>query len=285
MTNAIYFKWLQRKNKFRNPDSILKKPNTVSIPQIEIDEIQKYLVNLKRKNISYTYPSDINYPTAFYSMKDPPLFLEYIGTPVWNQNPIVSVIGSRKSHPLTQKWIQSELFQFLIESKMTVVSGGARGADQAAHLISIKANVPTIVVLPTGLENMYPRDLMDLRNEILYNKGCFVSEFESDQHVQKSFFYLRNRLIAAFGNFCVIVQAGEKSGTMLTVHHALEFGRPVVTIPSHPMLVDFAGNIKLIQEGAFPICNSSDLLLFWQSESWSGPVFKVTPTTYGVAKG
>jgi len=283
MTNAIYFKWLQRKNKFRNPDSVLKKPDSFDISnqitEFEIKEIQKYLQDLQENQISYTYPSEFNYPKAFLQMKEPPLFLEYIGCPVWNQNPMIAVVGSRKCHPFTQGWIQTELYDFLVNSKMTVVSGGAYGVDQLAHLTSIKAQVPTIVVLPTGLNQLYPKDLSDLKNEILYNGGCFISEFEINQRVQKSFFYLRNRLIAAFGNFCLIAQAGQKSGTMLTVHHALEFGRPVLTVPAHPMMVDFSGNLKLIQDGAFVVCNFNDLHIFWQGESWSGPVFKKPAST------
>ncbi len=279
MTNAIYFKWLQRKNKFRNPDSVIKKPEFFNIPQSEIIEIQKYLNILHIKHISYTYPSHINYPQAFYQMKEPPLFLEYIGEPIWNQGPMISVVGSRKCHILTRNWIQTELYQYLCESKMTVVSGGAHGVDQAAHLIAIKAQVPTIVVLPTGLNNLYPKDLSDLKNEILYNRGCFISEFEMDQHVHRNFFYLRNRLIAALGSFCLIAQAGEKSGTMLTVHHALEFGRAVLTIPSHPSMIDFSGNKKLIREGAYMVFETTDLHVFWQAEQWSGPGFKNRSTT------
>lgn len=288
MTNAIYFKWLQRKNKFRNPKSILQKPDFFNISseilQSEKSEIEKYLMDLEKNQISYTYPSHPDYPKAFYQMKEPPLFLEYIGRPIWNQNPIASVVGSRKCHPLTQNWIYTELYQFLVQSKMTVASGGAYGVDQLAHLVSIKAQVPTIVVLPTGLNQLYPKDLSDLKNEILYNGGCFISEFEMDQKVHKSFFYLRNRLIAALGNFCLIAQAGQKSGTMLTVHHALEFGRPVLTLPAHPMMVDFSGNLKLIQEGAIVIYKFDDLHVFWQAESWSGPVCQSRSSTGSVSQ-
>ncbi len=282
MTNAIYFKWLQRKNRFRNPESIIKKTENFQIQEFEKKEIQCYLDVLEKNQISYTYPLHENYPEIFYMMKEPPLFLEYIGAPIWKQTEMFSVVGSRKCHPLTQRWIQTELFQFLTESKMTLVSGGARGVDQSGHLCAVKAQVPTIVVLPSGLNQIYPDDLTDLKNEILYYNGCFISEFEINQKVQKSFFYLRNRLIAALGSFCFVLQAGQKSGTMLTVHHALEFGRQVLTIPAHPMLSDFSGNIILAQDGAGLIYQASDLHSFWQAESWSGPARKKISTTDGV---
>lgn len=272
MSDAIYFKWLQRKNRFRNPDSVICRPKDAFISMFEKLEVQKYLDQLSVNSISYTYPSHINYPKAFLLMKEPPLFIEYIGEPIWTTAEMFSVVGSRRCHSLTQTWINTELYDFLSESKMTVVSGGAKGVDQLAHLTAIKAQLPTIVVLPTGLKQIYPKDLLELKNEIIFNKGCFISEFEMNQKVQKGFFYLRNRLIAALGKFCLIAQAGQKSGTMLTVHHALEFGRPILTIPAHPTMLDFTGNIKLIQEGACLIHDARDLRTFWDSESWASPV-------------
>ncbi len=285
MNAAIYFKWLQRKNRFRNPECIIELSNFFDFSRIsnfEHAEIQKYLDELSKNKISYTYPSHIHYPQAFYFMKEPPLFIEYLGEPVWNQSQMFSVVGSRKCHLLTQQWIQTELKEFIIKSKMTAVSGGAVGVDQAVHITALKAGHPTIVVVPCGLMQMYPKNLIDLKEEILFQKGAYISEFEMNQKVQKSYFYLRNRLIAALGNFCLVAQATTKSGTLLTVHHALEFGKPIVTIPAHPQMIDFSGNQKLAQEGAALIYNSDDLHVFWHAESWSGPVFKNRASTCGV---
>lgn len=282
MKTAIYFKWLQRKNRFRNPECISKVSDSFNFSKIsnfEFIEIQKYLDDLHKNEISYTYPSHVNYPQAFYLMKEPPLFIEYIGCPVWNQSQMFSVVGSRKCHVLTQQWIQSELTDFILKSKMTVVSGGAVGVDQAVHVAALKAGQPTIVVVPSGLMQMYPKNLNDLKEEILFQKGAYISEFEMNQKVQKSYFYLRNRLIAALGNFCLVAQATTKSGTLLTVHHALEFGKPIVTIPAHPQMIDFSGNQKLAQDGAALVYNSDDLHVFWQAESWSGPVCQTRAST------
>ena len=85
-----------------------------------------------------------------------------------------------------------------------------------------------------------------------------------------NYFYLRNRLIAALGEMTLIAQATEKSGTLLTVHHALEFGRPVLVVSGHSMMPEFNGNKKLIKEGAILIQDKDDLLEFWRAESWSG---------------
>lgn len=285
MENAISFKWLQRKFKFRNPDSIIKLPVGLSISLAEKKDIEKYLDRLGQQGISFIYPTHPDYPLAFYQMKEPPLFLEYVGTPVWKYNSLFSVVGSRKIHPLTQRWIQSELVQFVELSQLSVVSGGAFGVDQAAHVAALKAKRPTVVVLPSGLEQIYPMNLVELKDEILFQNGCFLSEFESEQKVQKHYFFLRNRLIAALGAFTLIAQATDKSGTLLTVHHALEFGRPVLVISGHPMMSEFSGNKKLIKEGACLIHDSADLLDFWRAESWSGLALETRYSTDGAVIG
>lgn len=281
MEKAIRFKWLQRKFKFRNSDFIHQYPVDSEMSDLDKKDIRQYLEQLNVSGISYTYPTHADYPAVFYQMKEPPLFLEYIGTPVWKQNRLCSVVGSRKIHPLSQRWMASELTQFVERAKVTVVSGGANGVDQAAHLAALKAQQSTIVVLPSGLGQLYPQNLTELKEEVLFYNGCFLSEFEQHQKVQKNYFYLRNRLIAALGCFTLIVQATQKSGTLLTVHHALEFGRPVVVVPGHPMLVEFSGNMKLIKDGASLAHDFSDLLDFWHAESWSGLVMKSVYSTDG----
>lgn len=275
MENAIIFKWLQRKLKYRNPDSLINIPSEYQIPSYERNEIRKYLEELHQQGIKFTYPSHIDYPTAFYTMKEPPLFIEYIGQPVWKCRSLISVVGSRKIHRITQQWISFELSTFINDSQASIVSGGAIGVDQTAHLAALKVKEPTVVILPSGLNQIYPSNLCQLKDEVLFQGGCFLSEFELNQKVRKNFFYLRNRLIAALGRVTLILQATERSGTLLTVHHALEFGRPVVVVSGHSMIPEFSGNKKLIKEGAVMIQDKEELLDFWNAESWSGLVDEV----------
>lgn len=269
MDNAIYFKWLHRKNRFRNPESVLKKPEDFHLSPPLKKGIESYLSLLADKNISYTYPGHVNYPDCFYKMKEPPLFLEYVGEPIWKDQQMLAVVGSRSCHPLTRSWIQTELFDFVQQTSIPIVSGGAKGVDLYAHIACLKASVPTVVVIPSGVENIYQKDLLEIRNDILAVGGAIISEFEFDQRVEKKFFYFRNRLIAALSPICLIAQAQEKSGTMLTVHHALENGRVVTTLPAHPCQIDFKGNINLIKDGCFVISSSQDLQQLWSAECWS----------------
>lgn len=276
MTQAIHFKILQRQNKFKNPKHLVQIPDFFSYSRDEYQSAENYLLSLERKKIAFTYPGHVDYPRAFYFMKNPPLFLEYQGAPLWKQVNFLSVVGSRKMSDLTKEWMSIELSQFLklctednksLKKKTVgIVSGGAYGVDQWSHLIALKHCCPTIVVLPCGLEKIYPSDLRK-KFELFHQKDfCFLSEFECNQTIQKSFFFHRNRLIAALGEMLLVVQAQIASGTMLTVHHALENGKPVMTLPCHPQINGFSGNLKLLNEGAAVITSGQTLSDFWQAE-------------------
>ncbi len=270
MEKAIRYKALHSRLNGRNPDNLVSGIEFLSFTKIELIEAERYLAELNAKQIKWTFPEDENYPSAFYQMKEPPLFIEYIGHPCWQSYECISVVGARKLHSLSDQWMGTHFTQFLEDNKfVAVVSGGAYGVDFKAHVVSIAAKNPTIVVLPCGLEKMYPSHLSELKSSVISGGGAFISEFSSQQMIRKSNFFFRNRLIAALGRVSLVVQASEKSGTMLTVHHSLENGRPVFTLPAHPCLSDFKGNIKLMSEGAPVILDAESLTQIWRSELWS----------------
>ncbi|MBC7465310.1 MAG: DNA-processing protein DprA [Bdellovibrio sp.] len=263
MNTAIAFKILHRRLKFRNPNHLLKIPPDFGWTHNEEIQAEAYLQKLQELSINYTYPGDPLYPKNFLKMKEPPLFIEYIGKPFWMKHWCLSVVGTRKMHGLTGAWLKEHLSAYLKIQPICIVSGGAYGVDQMAHLIAMKEQVPTVVVVPSGLVDLYPKNL---KHDFDSDHVCFFSEFEIDQPLRKSHFYFRNRLIAALGEMTFMVQADVKSGSLLTVHHALEFGRPILTLPAHPALLGFGGNIKLLQEGAYMVSDSLDLAEVWNAE-------------------
>ncbi len=266
---AIYFKALQMMKNYRNTEQIDQNSAVVTIPDQVLKQALLHLQRLISIGVKFTYPGDFNYPQVFNQMIERPLFLEYIGSACWNDLKMISVVGSRDCHDLTDQWINSELLLFLKNQPVGLVSGGARGVDFKSHLVSLKAGRPTIVVLPSGLGWIYPKELYYIQKQVIEAGGAFISEFDYDSQIRKSYFYHRNRLIAALGQVCLVAQASTRSGTMLTVHHSLQNGRPVITIPAHPGLVQFSGNIKLMSEGAPFIVDATDLNNFWTSEAWS----------------
>jgi DNA processing protein len=269
MQNAIYFKIIQRRNKYRNPKNLLSVPEDLIYTELEYAEAQDYIMSLAKFNIKYTYPTHELYPKQLLKMKEPPLFLEYIGEPIWMSFPMISVVGSREIEALTHAWMRNHFGGFLqnCEDHVAVVSGGARGVDQLAHQIAIKNYRPTLFVLPSGLMDLYPKNLDEYKKFQSKVPLCFLSEFEITQQLHKSHFYFRNRIIAAMGQMTLVAQANQKSGSLLTVHHCLENGRPVLSIPAHPEMLGFAGNIKLLQDGAFLVSQAQDLLDFWKAET------------------
>lgn len=268
MEKAVLFKILQRKLKFRNPQHLVGLNKEFIYTDDEYRSAHDYLQTLARNNINCTHPEKDDYPDEFLKMKEPPLFIEYSGLPLWKSNPFISVVGSRDMLPLSEQWLKQQFSDFVANAGVGVVSGGANGVDQLSHVIALKNNVPTIVVLPSGLLNLYPPSLNNFKPGTPAENICFLTEFEMHQKLHRSHFYFRNRLIAALGKITLVVQATVKSGSMLTVHHCLEMGKPVLTIPSHPELCGFEGNLKLLHEGAYSVRNFKDLHEFWVAECW-----------------
>ena len=266
MKKATLFKVLQRRNKFRNPKNLLSIPENLSYSSQEFLAAQRYLHGLELKKINFTYPGHENYPQAFLKMLEPPLFLEFIGEPVWNSRSTMSVVGSRKIHALSQLWMKEHLTKLIARTGVCVVSGGAIGVDLLAHTLAVMEQKPTIAVLPSGLSQLHPMDLRRLAPALLRSGGVLVSEFESDDTPRKENYFFRNRLIAAFGSMTLIIQAQQRSGTFLTVHHALQNGRPIMVVPAHPAIENFSGNLILLQDGAIAAYNADDVHLHLQTE-------------------
>lgn len=268
MDKAILFKVLQRRYKFRNPFQSVILPKDFIYTEKEYISARDYIHGLLKYNIKCSYPGKDDYPKEFLKMKEPPLFFEYYGNAVWQSMNFISIVGSRDIHSVTEQWLKRHLTDFLRNKKVGVVSGGAKGVDQLSHLIAIKNRLPTIFILPSGLLHLYPQSLSSIKSDHMNENICFLSEFEIHQKLHKSHFYFRNRLIAAFGNMTLVAQASMKSGSLLTVHHCLEMGKPVATVPAHPEMLGFEGNLKLLFEGAYSVRNFTDLHDFWMAENW-----------------
>lgn len=278
MEKAVLFKIIQRKFKFRNPQHLVLLPKEFIYTEAEYSSAKAYIENLSNYNIRYTHPEKEDYPQLFTKMKEPPLFFEYYGEPLWQNNEFISVVGSREIHAMTERWMKQHLADFINCNRIGIVSGGARGVDQLAHLIAMKSQLPTIFVLPSGLLHLYPKTLEAIKLNPMNKNICFLSEFEIDQKLHRSHFYFRNRLIAALGGLTLVAQASLKSGSLLTVHHCLEMGKAIATIPSHPEVLGFDGNLKLMYEGAYPVRNFIDLHDFWQAESWYDKILTCVPS-------
>ena len=141
-----------------------------------------------------------------------------------------------------------------------MVSGAARGIDQAAMHGAHSAGGAVVGVLGSGLGHPYPRDGLELMWRIATARGAVISEFAHDLAPRRHHFPQRNRLIAALSHAVVVVQGGERSGTMNTVQWALELGREVGAVPGPPGHATSAGPHRLLRQGAFLVESARDVL-------------------------
>lgn len=208
---------------------------------------------------------DPQYPRAFEKLMDPPWTLNVFGSMQAFEGSLLTIIGSREPCDESIRWMETELSSWP-EAGWSFVSGGARGIDQKAHLLCLRKKKPTLIFLPSGLRCIYPQSLQAWRHQVLDSQSCFVSEFPDDLPMRKQSFSFRNRLLASLGSGLVVIQASEKSGTLMTGHLALALGRPVYVIPGHPGQRHYRGNLELIKLGGQWIENAEDLSSFLEPE-------------------
>ncbi len=175
---------------------------------------------------------DLAYPSRLKDLADPPPILSVFGCGDFESRPMLAVVGSRQSSIQAETWMRRHLRR--LAPHCTIVSGGARGIDEMAHAIAIEEKQPTVVVLPSGLLCPYPKDWAGRSHLVLQNSGALISEYSPDTKIRAWHFEKRNRLIAALADIVLVVEARSRSGTAITVRHALDLGRTVAALPWFP---------------------------------------------------
>ncbi len=170
----------------------------------------------------------------------------------------VSIVGSRDCSEYGKK-IAYDISYNLSKLGVTIVSGMAYGIDYISHLGAIKAKGNTIAVLGSGILNIYPKQNEKIYYEIIKN-GCVISEYGLNLSPKKYYFPFRNRLISALSDIVVVVEAKERSGTTITVNHALNQGKSIIAVPGRVDSKYSVGTNKLIQNGAKIYTKIEDIL-------------------------
>jgi len=220
---------------------------------------EKELFELENNKISVMTLVDKEYPELLKQIPNPPFILYYKGN---YQKDIfdrcMSVIGSRKGTAYGLK-MSIDLSSKLAELGITIVSGMAYGIDSTAHMGALKAKQGrTIAILGCGVDVIYPSENKRLYSEIL-ERGLVMSEFPPKMQPQPGSFQSRNRIISGLSVGTVIVEAGEKSGTLITADFAIEQGREVFAIPGLITNPLSKGVHNLIKQGAVLVSELSDI--------------------------
>ena len=200
-----------------------------------------------------------DYPFWLLRIHDPPAALWVRGRmrPEEGERS-VAIVGARVATPLGESFAR-RLARDLASAGVTIVSGLARGIDTAAHLGALDAGGRTVAVLGSGIDRPYPRQNERLA-EAIARTGALVSEFPPGSVAWKSNFPRRNRTIAGWSRLVVVVEAGERSGALITARVALEEGRDVMAVPGHPSAPSAAGTNALLRDGAGVVRHALDVL-------------------------
>ena len=171
----------------------------------------------------------------------------------------VSMVGSRNPGQYAL-YATREFASKLSRKGLVIVSGMALGVDRASHEAALDAHGLTLAVLPGGCDEIYPRENRDLYERILAEKGAVLSEMPPSAGIRKQYFPSRNRLISALSDCCLIMEAGEYSGTLHTASFAACQGREVFVLPNSIYADNCIGGLKLINDGASILLNVDDVV-------------------------
>lgn len=201
---------------------------------------------------------EAGYPERLLDCVDPPRALWGRGDRALLDRPTVAIVGTRRATGYGER-VAHQLGRVLAMSGATVISGLARGIDAAAHRGALDATGATCAVLGTGLDVVYPRGHATLQRTI-GERGLLVSELEPANAAHGGSFPRRNRIIAALSIATIVVEAGVKSGALITAAHALELNRTVAVVPGPIDVPQAQGSNELLRDGALAIVSMADAL-------------------------
>jgi len=202
--------------------------------------------------------SDPAYPVALTTIADPPPMLWVRGRAASLAEPAVAIVGSRAGSAYALA-VAERLAGDLAGAGLVVVSGLARGVDSAAHRGALAGGGATVGVLGSGVDVLYPREHTALARQ-METDGAVVSELVPGTPPQAQFFPRRNRIISGLARAVVVIEAGEKSGSLITARCALEQGRDVLAVPGNVLSGRNRGAHALLRDGARIVESAADIL-------------------------
>ncbi|MDX2168867.1 MAG: DNA-processing protein DprA [Deltaproteobacteria bacterium] len=220
-------------------------------------EVDAQLARLDRNNGRLVTWTDASYPDQLRHIHDPPLFLYALGELIEADRYAVALVGSRDASAYGRQ-MAAQLGEGLATRGITIVSGMARGIDAAAHAAALRAGGRTIAVLGSGIDVVYPSEHHRLHMQITKN-GAVVSEYPMGAPPDAENFPGRNRIISGLALATVVIEATERSGSLITAQYAVEQGREVFAVPG-PVGARSRGTHQLIRQGAALAENADDVL-------------------------
>jgi DNA processing protein len=244
--------------RLRNDPVLLEE----AVPLLE--QARAVRAQAERDAIQVVAWNDADFPTSLATLTDLPPVLWYRGQLAVAQPPAIAIVGSRAASAVAME-TASRLAADVAAAGITVVRGLARGVDSAAHRGALQ-NGRTIAVLGSGVDRVYPPEHLDLAKEIA-SDGLIVSEFPPGTPPLPHHFPMRNRLISGLSLGVVVIEASEKSGSLITASCALEQGRDVMAVPGNVLSGRNKGGHSLLRDGAKIVETADDIV---RELNWSG---------------
>ena len=221
------------------------------------DEAEAELKAADRLGIGLIGIKEPNYPPWLRHSDSAPPLLGVLGSTECLAAPIVSIVGSRNASVAGRK-MAALLARDLGQAGFVIASGLARGIDTSAHQASLESG--TIAVFAGGLDQVYPQENRELAEEIVARNGAAVSEMPVGWEPRARDFPRRNRIIAGLAMATIVVEAAERSGSLITARMALELNREVMAVPGSPLDPRATGANRLLKQGAAIVTEAEDVV-------------------------
>jgi DNA processing protein len=226
--------------------------------KLSVSFIEERMAKYEKAGIRFVTIFDREYPQLLRETAQPPWILYAIGNLSLLEAASVAVVGTR-TPTVYGKRVAETLSEDLSAAGLCIVSGLARGIDSAAHRGAMKAEGSTIAVLGCGIDVVYPPENAGLYRQIA-ERGLIVAEQPAGMAAKPGLFPLRNRIIAGISRGTLVVEAAERSGSLITADQALECSRDVFAVPGPITSPKSIGALSLIKQGAKTVTGASDII-------------------------
>lgn len=244
-----------------NIDEVIKITNTSGNKGVLKESWQRltteWLQEKRNRQKSVSFFSE-RYPESLKNIAQPPLALFYEGNIDFLEYPSIAMVGARLATPYASQ-VLYQLIPKLVLENLVIVSGLAKGVDRLSHELAILAGGKTIGVIGCGLDRCYPKEVSDLFQE-MKQKQLVLSEYPLGTPIKKHHFPMRNRIIAGLTQGTCVIEAKERSGSLITAQLALDNGKEVFAIPGEILSGQSSGCHRLIQDGAKCVYRMEDIL-------------------------
>jgi len=255
----------------------LEKLISMAKKNMDFNEYSAYRKKIKNKNISFVDISEKSFPPQLKKIYDPPLVLFYEGNlEILNKRPCVAIVGSRKCSNYGRQ-VAYDFAKRLSRAGISVISGMAYGIDSSAHIGALTGQGSTVAVMGTGIDICYPAKNRSLHEQIS-KRGLLLTEFGLGVNPLPYNFPRRNRIISGLCDALIVIEAGLKSGALITADFALEQGKDVYAVPSGIMGNYGKGSNKLIKEGAECLVDIEEVIDIYAKADNSTPLEKMAET-------